>query len=336
LVVVRNELDLGMPHLGSHALGESEMLKHLGHLRWQSFERLTGVPTRLVADHEGRRLYATFYHVDIEFPPSAPPHAFRENDRIVWVGDLAACGRNILDGHFALYRRGDRRAVSWGVPDAASRERFIQAGIPVVRLSNIFITQEAGPGQLRVGQPANADFSGIPELRQPPDGYERNRRARETGRFFGPPPGARPSPPIAVTVELPIDPDRDVNAAGLVYFGNFPAFFHVAERCALAALPMDGLPRAFADGRGTLRRRIGLFSNARADDRLRIRAECAVRPEPVEAGTPSCPYGLMWFTLRVERCSDGRLVAITTAERGTPLADPDDAERWRAYTRQVS
>ena len=334
-VVVRSELDLGMPHLGAHALGESEMLKHLGHLRWQSFEQLAGVPTRLVADHQGRRLYATFYHVDIEFPSSAPPHAFRENDRVVWVGDLRAFGRNILDGDFALYRRDDRRAESWGVPDEASRDRFLRAGIPLVRLSNIFIRREAGPTQLQMGQPANVDFSAIPALRDMPSGYARNRRARESGRFFEPPPDARPSPPATVTVELSIDPDRDVNAAGLVYFASFPAFFHVAERHALAALVPDGFPRAFADRRGTLRRRVGLFGNARADDRLRIRAECAVRPDPIQAGAPSGTYGLMWFALRAERCSDGQLVAITTAERVTPLADPDDVARWHACARQI-
>jgi probable biosynthetic protein (TIGR04098 family) len=275
---VFDELGLGLPHLGPYGLGESEMLKHLGHLRWQTFERITGTPTRCVANHEGERLYATFYHVDIEFPPSLPPHAFRENDRIIWVGDLAACGRNILDGHFALYRQDDHRADSWGAPDASARQRFLEAGIPVVRLSNIFITQEAGPDQLRVGQPANVDFSAIPELPRPPDGYELNRRACETGRFFEPPTGSLSSPCAAITVELPIDPDRDVNAAGLIYFGNFPAFFHGAERHALAALPLGGLPRSFVDRRGTLRRRIGLFANARGDDRLRIHVKCAIQP----------------------------------------------------------
>ncbi len=323
-----------MPHLGPHGLGESEMLKHLGHLRWQSFERLTGVPTRLVADHQGRRLYATFYHVDIEFPPSAPPHAFRENDRVVWVGGLGVFGRNILDGDFALYRADDPRAESWGVPAEASRECFLRAGIPLVRLSNIFITREAGPDQLRMGQPANVDLSGIPELRDMPSGYERNRRARETGRFFEPPAGARPSSLATATAEVSIDPDRDVNAAGLVYFGSFPAFFHVAERRALATLLPGGFPPSFADRRGTLRRHIGLFSNARANERLRISAECAIVPEPIQADVPPRAHGLMWFTLRVERCSDERLVAITTAERVTPL-DPEDAERWRACARQL-
>lgn len=335
-IVVRDELELGMPHLGPHALGESQTLKHLGNLRWQSFARLANVPTRLVADAEGNRLYATFFHIHVEFPRAAPPHAFRENDRVVWLGDLAAFGRNILDGHFALFRADDPRAATWGVPNADSQPRFADAGIPFVRLSNIFIAQEAGPDRLKIGQPANADYSRIRTLGAPPDGYDLNKAARETGRFFDPPAGSRPATPAVTELEHPIDPDRDVNAAGLVYFGNFPAFFEVAERRALAALPGGGLPRDFADRRGTLRRRVGLFGNARSDDRLRMRIECALAPEPIDAGAPASRYGAMWFTLRVDRASDGRTVAITTADRVTPLLDDAEVERWRRFAGGLS
>ena len=318
-----------MPHLGPHALGESAMLQHLGHLRWQAFQRLVRIPTHRVADAEGRRLYATFYHVDIDFPRSAPPHAFRENDRVVWVGGLAAWGRNILDGHFALHRARDSCAEAWGAPDEASRARFVAAGIPVVRLSNIFVTQEQGPGRLRIGQPANVDFSRIAAAAAAPDGQERNRQARATGRFFDPPPGAAPSPPLVRTVEHAIDPDRDVNAAGLVYFANFPAFFHVAERRALSAGTWETGLGGLVARRGTLRRCIGLFGNVRADDRLLLRAECALLPEPIEADTPARPHGLMWFNVHVARRSDEGLVAITTAERAVPLTEPGDVARWR-------
>jgi probable biosynthetic protein (TIGR04098 family) len=334
-VVIRHEVELGVPHLGPHALGESQMLKLLGYLRWESFQRLAGVPISRVVDGQGRRLYATFYHVDIEFPPSAPPHAFRENDRVVWLGDLSAYGRNILDGHFALYRTDDRRAEGWGVPREASRLAFLEAGIPVIRLSNIFITQESGPHALKVGQPANADLSRIRATVKLPDGHARNKQAREKGRFFEPPDGARPYPAAGVTFDHPIDPDRDVNAAGLVYFGNFPAFFAVAERRALGTLADGGLPRPLVDRRGTRRRLIAFFGNARADDQLRIRVECAIVPEPIYVDTPPRPYGRMWFSLGVTRLSDHRVIAISTAERITPLDTEEGITRWRAYAERL-
>src|SRR5205823_1494998 len=213
--------------------------------------------------------YATFYHVDIAFPPSAPPHTFGENDSVVWLGTLGAFGRNILDGRFALHR------VAAGAPEPHVRDdepaaRLLGEGVPVIRLSNIFIAQEAGPDTLRIGQPANVDFTRIRALDTPPDGYDANRLAREHGRFFDAPAESRPVPRVRVTVEHPIDADRDVNAVGLVYFANFPAFFQAAERRALAALPAGGLPGPWVDRRGTLRRRIGVYGNARFDDRLRM------------------------------------------------------------------
>jgi probable biosynthetic protein (TIGR04098 family) len=333
--VVRDELALGMPHLGPHGLSETALFEHLGHRRWQSFAELAGVPSSQVADARGRRLYATFYHVDVEFPLSAPPHAFREDDRVVWVGGLAAHGRNILDGCFALYRAGDARIEAWGAPEAERRSRFLDGGIPVVQLSNIFIAQEAGPELLQIGQPANADYARIPACATPPEGYARNQEARVRGRFFDPPEGARPAEMAAVAVEHPIDPDRDVNGAGLVYFARFPAVLHAAERRAAAALPGGGLPRGFVDRRGTLRRQLGFFANARVDDTLRVAAECAVLPEPLLADTPPRPYGAVWFNARLERVSDGRLVAISTAVRITPL-EGDDLPRWRDYVARLA
>lgn len=327
--VIRDEIDLGLPHLAPFALGDVPMLKHLGHLRWLSFERLAGVPTAKVADSKGRRLYATFYYIDMHYPPTAPANAFRENDRVVFLGDLCARGRNILDGYFAIYRSGDPREAQWGVPDPSTAQKFTDAGIPYVRLSNIFIQQEQGPEKLKIGQPANADFSKIHPLEEQPEGSERNREARERGYYFPPPAGSFPNPPIKLTFDYVVDPDRDVNAAGLVYFANFPAFFEIAERRTLAALPGNPIPRDLADRRGTLHRQIGYFGNAKATDGIRIATQCAVSPEILQ--NPSGPsYGLLWFSTMVDRVSDGICIATTTATRTVTLFDAGDVERWRA------
>lgn len=330
--VIRDEIDLGLPHLGPHALGDSPTLKHLGHLRWLSFERFAGVPTARVQDSKGRRLYATFYYIDIHYPLAAPANAFRENDRVAVCGDLSAYGRNILDGYFAIYRAGDPREKEWGCPDPASAERFLEAGIPFVRLSNIFIQQEQGPEKLRIGQPANADFTKIHAIREAPEGHERNREAKEQGHFFAPPEGARVH---ELAFEHPIDPDRDVNAAGLVYFANFPAFFEVAERRALAALP-GGSPKLFVERRGTLHRKVGFFGNARTDDALALRVQCAVAPQPVLADTPARPYGLLWFTVHCERSSDRNLIAITTVSKVTPLPTEAEVAEWSAFAARAN
>jgi len=332
--VLRDEYDLGLPHLGPHALGESPTLKHFGHLRWLSFEQAAGVPTARVQDSKGRRLYATFYYIDIAFPLSAPANAFRENDRIVVLGDLSAYGRNILDGHFAIYRAGDARAESMGVPEPATQQQFLDAGIPYIRLSNIFIQQEQGPDKLRIGQPANADFSKIHSIREAPEGHERNREAKDQGYFWDAPSGSTRK--FEITHDHPVDPDRDVNAAGLVYFANFPAFFDVGERRVMSTLPGGGLPRPFQDKRGTLRRRIGFFGNARKEDAIRMTVQCALDPNPVLAESPGVPYGRLWFTSRLERASDGGILAVTTCERLSRLADDAEVEQWIQYVRSIA
>lgn len=332
--VIRDEFDLGLPHLGPFALGDSPMLKHLGHLRWLSFEKLAGVPTAKVADSKGRRLYATFYYIDIHYPPSQPANVFRENDRIVVTGDLSARGRNILDGYFAIYRSGDPRETTLGIPEPHTAQNFIDQGIPYIRLSNIFIQQEQGPEKLRIGQPANADFTQINSLAEMPDGNEKNREARENGYFFPPPADAVPATPVSVRFDHLVDPDRDVNAAGLVYFANFPAFFEVAERRAMAALPEGGVPRDLADRRGTQRRQIGFFGNAKAGDGIHLLVKCSMSPEPYVAADGT-RFGLFWFNVHLERVSDHLLIALTTANRVVALTGEGDAERWRAYASKL-
>jgi probable biosynthetic protein (TIGR04098 family) len=308
------------------------VLKLLGHLRWLSFERLAGVPTAKVADTKGRRLYATFYYIDIHYPLSAPANAFRENDRVAFLGDFSAYGRNILDGYFALYRAGDSREGQFGVPTAETRESFTQAGIPYIRLSNIFIQQEQGPEKLRIGQPSNADFTNIPAIREAPEGHERNREAREAGHFFPHPAGTRVH---ELTFDYSIDPDRDVNAAGLVYFANFPAFFEVAERRALASLKAN-VPRDFVNRRGTLRRQVGFFGNARTDDTLVLHVRFGVSPETLAADSPSRPHGAFWFSTFCHRGSDQTLIAITTVLRVVPLLTEGEVAQWNELARAVN
>lgn len=332
-IAIRDEFDLGLPHLSPGALGDSPMMKHLGHLRWLSFEKLTGVPTAKVADSKGRRLYATFYYIDIHYPPASPANVFRENDRIAVIGDLSARGRNILDGYFAIYRSGDPREAEWGVPEPSNAQKFIDEGIPYIRLSNIFIQQEQGPDKLRIGQPANADFTNIHALTEMPDGNERNREARENGHFFAPPAGAVPQMRPRLEYEQPVDPDRDVNAAGLVYFANFPAFFETSERRILATLDGGGFPPEWIERRGTQRRQVAFFGNAKANDRLHVSVECAVDPEPKTHGS-STHWGALWFTTQVSRVSDQLLISITTATRVIPLA-PEDVDRWREFAARL-
>jgi probable biosynthetic protein (TIGR04098 family) len=138
-----------------------------------------------------------------------------------------------------------------------------------------------------------------------------------------------------LTFEHAIDPDRDVNAAGLVYFANFPAFFEVAERRALESKPVD-VPRELVNRRGTVRRQVGFFGNARTNDALEIHVACGIVRQVVEADTPSRPHGLLWFSTQCHRRSDQALIAITTALRVVPLLTDDEVGTWKEIARRVN
>ena len=66
---------------------------------------------------------------------------------------------------------------------------------------------------------------------------------------------------------MSIEPDRDLNGAGLLYFANYPVFLDMAERTVLSKL---GLDQALLDRRSLLHRRSAYLSNASADDTLEV------------------------------------------------------------------
>ena len=172
---------------------------------------------------------------------------------------------------------------------------------PRVGLSNVLVALGAGPDDLRISTPANARLEAIPALPTRPESYRLVREAEVRGVFFDPPPGIRPlwTPSHATTI--PINRDRDLNGVGLLYFANYVAFMDVAERAALEG--RGGFAAGALDGRATVRRRVGFYGNARPSDTL-----------VVEVDAFALDATRLLVDHRVRRQSDGRLIAIASAE----------------------
>jgi probable biosynthetic protein (TIGR04098 family) len=285
---------LGMPHLGRSGLNESALLKMVGHDRWKLFAEISGVPTDNIADAFENRLYATFCFVELLLPPERPLSAYDENDCLKFSRDLTHYGRIYLDGYYKL-----------------------KSGGPFsVRCTNVFIYQLAGPQQLKMAQPENCDFTNIPELTSQPDSLNLCRAAKAEGTFQAPIPnrgnlGSR-------VVDYPLDPDRDANGAGLIYFANFVCFLDFAERTLLNE---RGAPIDLIDARSTFWRRTGYFANAMFDDRLEISITGGV--EILEDRLV-----VMAFDYRMSRASDGKLVLISAARKSAKLTPA--AQSWIA------
>jgi len=320
--------EIGMPHTGRNNLGETPLLRELGHERWQHMSAVTGVPSRDVVDADGVRIYPTFFYVDLAFPDERPMAGFGENDGLTIVSTLRRFGLSILDGEHYLFPAGWSRERMLPPP---SRRRALEEGVPVVRLCNSFVRQWDGAGWLRQSRPADPRFERIREMVEPPDAQEEVARARERGTFEDPPEGWLEVTQGPASCDYEIVPDRDLNGAGLLYFANYPLFLDIAERKILGALDVP-LDEDVLDRRTTVRRRSAYFANATASDRLRISLRAFVwDPRTSDHPDPEGAPLRMLLQHRMERHSDGRLMMISTVRKafmGVTLGRTGWLERW--------
>jgi probable biosynthetic protein (TIGR04098 family) len=284
-------LDLGMPLLGRSGLNENALLKLIGDDRWQTISRLGGVRTSQIRDAFDNRLYATYCFVEMELTPERPLSAYDENDILEFSrGDLSHYSKVYLDGKYALATGGPFE----------------------IRCTNVFIYQLAGPQQLKMAEPENLNFDGMPELPEQPDSLGLCRAAKIAGTFQADDFGGLDLGTREVVYK--IDPDRDANGAGLIYFANFVCFLDIAER---ALLSDNKLPSDLIDARSTYWRRIGYFGNAQVTDQLQIQIGG-------RASVLDDSQLLLAFDYRVNRTSDGKMILISSSRKSAKL---DDAGR---------
>ena len=161
--------------------------------------------------------------------------------------------------------------------------------------------------QLQRSRPASPGFERIPEMPQAPDCYLAVKAAEKEGSFARPPANyVRMTTAPATTVKYNVDPDRDVNGVGLIYFAHYPVFLDIAERQVLRAAELT-VSEELIDGRTLIQRRSAYLSNASARDSLVIEVE----PWMDNSGGPI----RLWFNFRMHRASDGRLMMVSTAEK---------------------
>ena len=270
-------LTLGLPHTNRWGLSEHGLMEQAGHLHWSSIAATIGMPLSRLRTASGGEVYATFYFIEEVFPDGSPIDSFRLDDtlrfRIAQRGfkGIAIEGQIIFDRIERLAALTDDPA-----PLAPSAGRGIH---PYVRFGNIFITPELGNRQLRVAAPANADFSGFAVLPNGENPYQLTRAARACGQLDlldeRWEPGA--DDPEGIAVPYAIDPERDTNGAGLVYFASYFSFMAAAERVAAAACPVPAIRDA--DGRLVQSRRTAYYGNVDVAGRLRTHVRFFQRPD---------------------------------------------------------
>jgi probable biosynthetic protein (TIGR04098 family) len=284
----RYELVLGLPHTNHRGLAEHLALAHLGHLYWTSIARAIGRPLSSLRSPAGEEVYATFYFVETTFPEEAPIDGFRLDDRLDVTLRLRAFKGMAVEGD-VTFDHAPPRGGGRGVP------------IPRVRFASIFITPSAGNSALRVVAPVDADFSGLPPLPLAENPHHITKAAEERGTLglLGP----EWEPVVGGTLDQrrEIDPDRDSNGAGLVYFANYVVFMNGAER---AAMREAGLTESEILTRVVRTRRIAYYGNAG------LSGDLVTRVVLLRSSRRARELG---FRYAIHRAEDGALICLSEA-----------------------
>jgi probable biosynthetic protein (TIGR04098 family) len=266
-VTYEYDLVLGHPHTNYAGLSEHLLLAHAGHFEWASIGRAIGRPLSTLRTLAGDEVYATFFYIEERFPDNRPITVFRLDDHLRFLVTLRAFKNLSVEG-LLVFDVASRLDGTSG-DGTASDGRNARAGDahPWIRFCNIFITPEGGNGSLRVAPPADTDFSALPVFPLQESPYHLTKAAEQTGEL-----GLLADGWIAVDRDGPLDvpyaiePDRDTNGVGLVYFANYVAFMNAAERRALSCNAARPLAPADVAGRGLVHRRVAFYGNVEVDD----------------------------------------------------------------------
>ena len=134
--------------------------------------------------------------------------------------------------------------------------------VPRLRLSNIFVMQQRGVEHLHRSRPSNSGFERIPESAEPPDSYVLVKDAERDGCFARPPTSYVRMTSGPVSIQHKLDPDRDVNGVGLIYFAHYPVFLDIAEREVLRTADLP-LSEELIDQLEALRRALAAIGSGR-------------------------------------------------------------------------
>lgn len=91
---MKRTFSIGMPQMAAGCLSENWLLKELGSLHWDRLCQSLGATSRSLVDSQGRRLYATFVRIRLEFEDNLA--AFYEGDTLAMAIEMDRFGRSTV------------------------------------------------------------------------------------------------------------------------------------------------------------------------------------------------------------------------------------------------
>ncbi|MFI1524023.1 LnmK family bifunctional acyltransferase/decarboxylase [Kitasatospora cineracea] len=252
------------------------LVSTVGDWTWEAVSTVCGLNAFNARDPQGRPSYLAFYHYRIICGGALGPADLSFGDEIVVDSSVFAGGRlSVLTVH-RIRRAGTPAPAPLTLEELHSRPL---PGCLYVETTNVWLSRGSSGSNVGLVRSAPAEFAyaHLPPVPEPYDVTLDCRHARDHGTF---PQAGAPSASASqdLFVEHPVDPIRDVNGVGLLYFASF---FPMAERAQLHQWHARGLTsRQFLDRR-LMEARICYLGNADLDTRLNI----SVRSTR-NAGTP--------------------------------------------------
>ena len=307
------DIEVGIHHMGRNNLAETPLMMLLGDMRWSHLNHFTGVPSKHLVDEANDRLYPTFYYLKMQFPRQNPLASFGENDRLTVVNTLNSYGNSVMDGYSFFY------PASWPMERKIPLKNGNLAeemGIPYIRSSNIFVNRLHGVNWEKKSRPAQPGVDNIPKVAELPDSYALIKKVSEEGSFGPPPEYFSSITPETLQIEYPIEPDRDLNGVGLLYFANYCMIQDIAERRLLPEKPLIPIGHDLLDARTVVSRQSAYLANAQQSDSIFVSIDAWLE-NPFFAGHPAPEMAPIRLFMNCEmvRRSDGRKVLVSQAEK---------------------
>ncbi len=287
-------LRIGLPQTNHRQLSESRLLMEAANLFWWALGEAIGRPVSKLRSAADQPVYATIHYLEEQFPADRTLGTFGLDDRLRLFVDVRSFGTLSTESR-VVFDREDR------LTSADDAWWSAEPPHPAIRFGSLFATLESGK-RLRPTRPANADLDQLSALASGDTMSRRIRDAQRTGRL-----GLIPEDWIGldeapVTVGYTLDPDRDTNATGLVYFASYIAMLECGERAAMSRAPADASHSPSA--RQLLSRRIAYVTNAEPEDQITVAAW--------RFRSPAHPQQLA-LRYRLTRAADDSLLCLSEA-----------------------
>ena len=297
-----HSLTIGLPQTNYRNLAEARLLMEAGNFFWWSLGHAIGRPVSQLRSPVGDPLYATIFFLEEIYPPERTLSTFRLDDQLRFavglraISTLSVEGRVIFDQQERLAEGADWEALWRATPPAH----------PTILFGSLFGTPAADNHQLKLSVPGNASLKSLPHVPLEDNTSQLARLAQRSGQLDLIGVEWMTLDPAPREISYAIDPDRDTNAAGLIYFANFVSLLESGERQAIASPVAGGSDTRSYDPstRQLAHRRIAYYGNAGLSDQLLISVQRCVLPgAPQQLGVRS----------RISRQGDGQLICLSEA-----------------------